>query len=54
MENSIEMIKNNLNTPQERFFGYLLFSQVETVETVGFLNKQVKDILKNDKKKFQN
>ena len=41
MDKSIEIIKNSLNTPQERFFGYLLFSQVETVENVGIINKQV-------------
>ena len=45
IDKSIELIKNSLNTPQERFFGYLLFSQVETVENISIINKQVIEFL---------
>ena len=41
MSTPLIVLKNNLNTTQECFFGYLLVSQLESVEAITSLNKQV-------------
>ena len=42
INNSYSTANNNNSNSQERFFQYILVSQLETVEAVSLLDKQVR------------